>query len=149
MDKISQEGTRGGLVGFYLLAPLRNLTMRTCFPRDQPSTASYCTVIVATCTFSLRSNLSCQRKHYFNRASSAVFSARRTPVNSEQTPLQCIGLPRRGSSSLSDGVYPGTGWSLREMVKGLRGLARKRSSYCDLQITQSTSFCWNQRNREG
>ncbi len=30
----SQEGIRGGLWGFNLLAPLRNLTMRSCFPRD-------------------------------------------------------------------------------------------------------------------
>ncbi len=43
-------------------------------------------------------------KHYSNRASSWVFSARRTPVR-EQTPLQCIGLPCRRSSSLSDGLY--------------------------------------------
>ncbi len=45
-----------------------------------------------------------ERKHYSNRASSGVFSARRTPV-CEQTPLQCIGLPCRRSSSLSDGLY--------------------------------------------
>ncbi len=45
-----------------------------------------------------------ERKHYSNRASSGVFSARRTPVR-EQTPLQCIGLPCRRSSSLSDGLY--------------------------------------------
>ncbi len=37
----SQEGTRGGLEGFILLAPFRNLTMRSCFPRDRPSTASW------------------------------------------------------------------------------------------------------------
>ncbi len=35
-----QEGTRGGLGGCNLLAPLRNLTMRSCFPRNRPSTAS-------------------------------------------------------------------------------------------------------------
>ncbi len=45
-----------------------------------------------------------ERKHYSNRASSGVFSARRTPVR-EQTPLQYIGLPCRRSSSLSDGLY--------------------------------------------
>ncbi len=45
-----------------------------------------------------------ERKHYSNRAPSGVFSARRTPV-CEQTPLQCIGLPCRRSSSLSDGLY--------------------------------------------
>ncbi len=33
-----------------------------------------------------------ERKHYSNRASSGVFSARRTPVH-KQTPFQCIGLP--------------------------------------------------------
>ncbi len=33
----SQEGTRGDLEGFILLAPSRNLTMRSCFPRDRPS----------------------------------------------------------------------------------------------------------------
>ncbi len=36
----SQEGTRGGLGGCNLLAPLRNLTMRSCLPRNRPSTAS-------------------------------------------------------------------------------------------------------------
>ncbi len=36
----SQEGTRGGLGRCNLLAPLRNLTMRSCFPRNRPSTAS-------------------------------------------------------------------------------------------------------------
>ncbi len=44
------------------------------------------------------------RKHYSNRASSGVFSARRTPVR-EQTPFQCVGLPCWRSSSLSDGLY--------------------------------------------
>ncbi len=33
----SQDNVRVG--GFNLLAPLRNLTMRSCFPRDRPSTA--------------------------------------------------------------------------------------------------------------
>ncbi len=37
----SQEGTRGDLKGFILLAPFRNLMMRSCFPRDRPSTASW------------------------------------------------------------------------------------------------------------
>ncbi len=45
-----------------------------------------------------------ERKHYSNCSASGVFSARRTPVR-EQTPLQCIGLPCRSSSSLSDGLY--------------------------------------------
>ncbi len=59
----SQEGTRGGLEGFILLAPFRNLTMRSCFPRDRPSTASWWAAIAPTYTFkvegdSLRSNLS-------------------------------------------------------------------------------------------
>ncbi len=43
-------------------------------------------------------------KHYSNRASSGVFSARRTPVR-EQTTFQCVGLPCWRSSSLSDGLY--------------------------------------------
>ncbi len=30
----SQEGTRGSLEGFILLAPIRNLTMRSCYPRQ-------------------------------------------------------------------------------------------------------------------
>ncbi len=59
----SQEGTRGCLEGFILLATFRNLTMRSCFPRDRPSTASWWAAIAATCTFkvegdSLRSKLS-------------------------------------------------------------------------------------------
>ncbi len=106
----SQEGIRGDLGGFNLLAPLRNLTMRSCFPRDRPSTASWWAAIAATYTFkvegdSLRSNLSCRKEsttpilHLWG-----VFSARRTPVR-EQTPLQCIGLPCWRSSSLSDGLY--------------------------------------------
>ncbi len=45
-----------------------------------------------------------ERKHYSNRASSGVFSARRTPVH-EQTPFQCVGLPCWRSSSLNDGLY--------------------------------------------
>ncbi len=63
----SQEGTRGDLEGFILLAPFRNLTMRSCFPRYRPSTASWWATIVATYTFkvegdSLRSNLSCRKE---------------------------------------------------------------------------------------
>ncbi len=45
-----------------------------------------------------------ERKHYSNRASSGVFSARRTPGR-EQTPFQCVGLPCWRSSSLNDGLY--------------------------------------------
>ncbi len=41
MIERSQEGTRGILEGFILLAPFRNLTMRSCYPRDRPSTASW------------------------------------------------------------------------------------------------------------
>ncbi len=52
----SQEGTRGGLGGCNLLAPLRNLTMRSCFPRNRPSTASWCAVIAATCL--------CEKAHW-------------------------------------------------------------------------------------
>ncbi len=66
-DREVQEGIRGGLEGFNLLAPLRNLTMRSCFPRDRPSTASLWAAIAATYTFkvegdSLRSNLSCRKE---------------------------------------------------------------------------------------
>ncbi len=45
-----------------------------------------------------------ERKHYSNRASSGVFSARRTP-DREQTPFQCVGLPCWRSPSLNDGLY--------------------------------------------
>ncbi len=45
-----------------------------------------------------------ERKHYSNRASLGVFSARRTPGR-EQTPFQCVGLPCWRSSSLNDGLY--------------------------------------------
>ncbi len=45
-----------------------------------------------------------ERKHYSNRASSRVFSARRTPVR-EQTQFLCIGLPCWRSPSLNDGLY--------------------------------------------
>ncbi len=47
----SQEGTRGDLEGFILLAPFRSPTMRSCFPRDWPSTASWWAAIAATYTF--------------------------------------------------------------------------------------------------
>ncbi len=62
-----REGTRGGLEGFILLAPFRNLTMTSCFPRDRPCTASWWAAIAATCTFkvegdSLRYNLSCRKE---------------------------------------------------------------------------------------
>ncbi len=53
--------------GFSLLAPLRNLMTRSCFPRDLPSTASWCAAIAATYTLrvegdSLRSNPSCRKE---------------------------------------------------------------------------------------
>ncbi len=44
-----------------------------------------------------------ERKHYSNRASSGVFSVRRTPGR-EQTPFQCVGLPCWRSPSLNDGL---------------------------------------------
>ncbi len=47
----SQEGTRGDLEGFILLAPFWNLMMRSYFPRDRPSTASWWATIAATYTF--------------------------------------------------------------------------------------------------
>ncbi len=102
MIEISQEDTRGGLEEFNLLAPLRNLTMRSCFPRDRPS-SSHIHFQGGGWQPTLQSFLQ-ERKHYSNCASSGVFSARRTPV-CEQTPLQCICLPHRGSSSLSVGVH--------------------------------------------
>ncbi len=37
-DAKYQEGKEGGIGGFNLLAPLRNLTTRLCFPTDFPST---------------------------------------------------------------------------------------------------------------
>ncbi len=54
----SQDGTR---------APIRNLMIRSCFPRDWSSTAMWCAAIVATYTFkvegdSLRSNLLAEKK---------------------------------------------------------------------------------------
>ncbi len=63
----SQEGTRWGRRGFNLLAPLRNLTTKSCFPTDLPSTASWCVAIAATYTLrvegdSLRSNPSCRKE---------------------------------------------------------------------------------------
>ncbi len=105
----SQESIKRGLGGFNLLAPIRNLTMRSCFSRDWPSTASWWATIAAKYTFkvegdSLRSNLSCRKKALLQSCAFGVFSARRTPVR-EQTPLQCIGLPCWRSSSLSDGLY--------------------------------------------
>ncbi len=45
-----------------------------------------------------------ERNYYSNRASSGVFSARRTPSR-EQTPFQCVGLPCWRSPSLNDGLY--------------------------------------------
>ncbi len=50
----------GDLGGFYLLAPLKNLTIRSCFPRDQPSTASCITFKVEG--DSLRPHLSCRKE---------------------------------------------------------------------------------------
>ncbi len=77
MIERSQEGTRGGLEGFMLLAPFRNLTMRSCFPRDRPSTASWWAAIAATYTFkvegdSLRSNLSCRKESTTRKTRSSV-----------------------------------------------------------------------------
>ncbi len=85
-------------------------TMRSCFPRDRPSTASWWAAIAATYTFkvegdSLRSNLSWRKESttpiVHLRGSSG---ARRTPGR-EQTPFQCVGLPCWRSSSLNDGFY--------------------------------------------
>ncbi len=76
----------GDLGGFNLLAPLRNLTIRSCFPRDQPSTASCITFKVEG--DSLRPPHFLQkRKHDSNQVSLGVFSGRRTPVP-DQTPLK-------------------------------------------------------------
>ncbi len=63
----SQVGIRGDLEEFIPLAPFRNLTMRSCFPRDRMSTASWWGAIAATYTFkvegdSLRFNLSCRKE---------------------------------------------------------------------------------------
>ncbi len=104
----SQEGTRGDLEGFILLAPFRNLTMRSCFPRDRLSfvvgrDSGHIHFQGGGWQPTLQPFLH-ERKHYSNHASSGVFLARRTPVR-EQTPFQCIGLPCWRSSSLSDGLY--------------------------------------------
>ncbi len=63
----SQEVTRWGRRGFNLLAPLRNLMTKSCFPTDLPSTASWCASIAKTYTLrvegdSLRSNPSCRKE---------------------------------------------------------------------------------------
>ncbi len=64
----SQEGTRGGLGGCNLLAPLRNLTMRSCLPRKP---AVHCIVMCCDSSphtlsrwedGSLCSNLSCRKE---------------------------------------------------------------------------------------
>ncbi len=66
-----------------LLAPLRNLMTKSCFPTDLPSTASWCAAIAATYTLrvegdSLRSNPSCRKEeHDRDRASPGVFPAGR------------------------------------------------------------------------
>ncbi len=44
----SQEGREGGLGVFNLLTPLRNLTTRSCFPTDLPSTGSWWEKIAVT-----------------------------------------------------------------------------------------------------
>ncbi len=103
--EISQEGTRGGLGCFNLLAPFRNLTMR--FPRDRLSNASWCAAIAATYTFkmegdSLRSNLSF-RKESTTPIVHLQGSSRREIR--EHTPLQDKSLPRREGSGLSDSVF--------------------------------------------
>ncbi len=105
----SQEGTRGGLEGFILLAPFRNLTMRSCFPRDRPSTASWWAAIAATYTFkvdgdSLRSNLSC-RKESPTPIVHLRGSSRREEQQVANRLFQCVGLPCWRSSSLNDGLY--------------------------------------------
>ncbi len=110
MIERSQEGTRGGLEGFILLAPFRNLTIRSCSPRDRPV---HCIVVSRNRGYihfqgggwqpTLQPFLQ-ERKHYSNRASSGVFSARKTPGR-EQTPFQCVGLPCWRSPSLNDGLY--------------------------------------------
>ncbi len=89
----SQEGTRWGRGGFSLLAPLRNLMTRSCFPRDLPSTASWCAAIAATYTFegggrqpSLQPILQ-ERKHDCDRASTGENTNRRTGSTSACRPV--------------------------------------------------------------
>ncbi len=98
----------GDLEGFILLAPFQE-------PHDEimlsQGPAVHCIVVTRDSGYihfqgvqpTLQPFLQ-ERKHYSNRASSGVFSARRTLV-CEQTPFQCVGLPCRRSSSLNDGLY--------------------------------------------
>ncbi len=63
----TERVTRGGRRWFNLLAPLRNLMTKSCFPTNLPSTASWCAAIVATYTLrvegdSPRSNPSCRKE---------------------------------------------------------------------------------------
>jgi len=63
----SQEDMRHVLGGFSLLAPHRNLMIKSCFPCDLPSTVTGCAAMAEMCTFkveggSLRSIFSCKKK---------------------------------------------------------------------------------------
>ncbi len=104
----SQEGTRGGLEGFILLAPFRNLTMRSCFPRDRPSTASWWAAIAATYTFkvegwqpTLQPFLQ-ERKHYSNHA---IFGGLLASETVSVVPHSCL-WRNSGSSALLGHVPP-------------------------------------------
>ncbi len=109
MIKRSMEGTSGGLGGFNLMAPLRNLTV-SCFLRDRPSTELWWAKIAAPYTFQGRGcqptfQLTLQEsKHYSNRAPSGVFLARKT-ADREQTPTQGKSSPHREGSGLSESVF--------------------------------------------
>ncbi len=94
--------------GFNLLAPLRNLMTRSCFPRDLPSTASWCAAI-ATYTLrvegdSLRSNPSCRKEA---RLRSGIYGG---PPGGENTnrrtgSTSACKLSRRQGPGRSDSVY--------------------------------------------
>ncbi len=75
--------------------------MRSCFPRDQPSTASWWAAIVATYAFkvegdSLRSNLSC-RKESTTPIMHLRGSSRREEHSSRTDSIQCVGLLVEGA----------------------------------------------------
>ncbi len=121
----SQEGTRGGLEGFILLAPFRNLTMRSCFPRDRPSTASWWAAIAATYTFkvegdSLLSNLSCRKESTTPIVHLRGSSRREEHQVANRLHFSAVGLPCWRSSSLNDGLYqlPGAVGSAFSLAAG-------------------------------
>ncbi len=68
----SQEGTRWGCGGFNLLAPLRNLMTKSCFPTDLPSTASWCAAIAATYTLRVEGDSLLSNPSYRKESTTAI-----------------------------------------------------------------------------